>query len=234
MNIFDDLYLLFQPIVNTESTMDFNEFEVLLRTHETNSFPEVLFTKLMNDEDLYINYLDWFQKEMKKHLDAFPQYNFSLNLFPSQINKEVTWEFLNVLKPYSSQIMIEITEHIKPFQKQVDHMNNQIDMESYLIKMSKLGYQIALDDVSTGQNNLEFVLNNIDHIDTMKFTLTAFMDAQMEDVRDFIYAWKNVAMRHGKRFIVEGVENDEVSNMLTSSGFTYQQGLHWPFVKDMY
>ncbi|OFI48017.1 hypothetical protein BG262_00510 [Floricoccus penangensis] len=233
MNIFDDLYLLFQPIVNTESTMDFNEFEILLRTHETNSFPESLFTRLMNDEGLYINYLDWFHKEIKKNMDAFPKYNFSLNLFPNQITKEATWKFLNELKSYSSQIMIEITEHIKPFQKQVDHMNNQIDMESYLIKMRGLGYQVALDDISTGQNNLEFVLNNIEHIDTMKFTLTAFMDAQMEDVKDFIYAWKHVAMRHGKRFIVEGVENEEISKRLSDSGFTYQQGYYWPFIKDM-
>ena len=62
----DDFYLLFQPIVNVETSKTkvakvnekVDEYEVLLRSYKTDTFPSEEFHFILSHEDYYIIFMD--------------------------------------------------------------------------------------------------------------------------------------------------------------------------------
>ncbi|OFI48795.1 hypothetical protein BG261_05245 [Floricoccus tropicus] len=228
-----NLSLAFQPIVDLNSETKYLEFEILLRNKKDNSFPAELFNDLLMDDHVYSEFLKWFKQELIIQINNHPDYRFSINFFPVQLNFESTWSFFEDMSQYSSNIIIEITEHPEPFRDHFDIEDNQAEFVSNIEKIAAFGYDISLDDISCGQYSLEFVLRNIENIRNLKFTLLPFKNHEFDDIDIFIAAWYDLAQRHNKRFIIEGIEDKELSQSMLERGLTYQQGYNWPMFKDL-
>ncbi len=65
----DDFYLLFQPIVNVETSTTnvakVDEYEVLLRSYKSDTFPSDEFHFILSHEEYYIIFMDWFSEKLE-------------------------------------------------------------------------------------------------------------------------------------------------------------------------
>lgn len=96
----------------------------------------------------------------------------------------------------------------------------------YISKLKKTGFSIAIDDVGSGQNNLEMIANNTDNIHTIKISLLNFMNLNEGVMFRFLDSWLNLSQHYQLNLIVEGVESEYVSKKLTQLGILYQQGYY--------
>ncbi|HBO88919.1 MAG TPA: EAL domain-containing protein, partial [Streptococcus sp.] len=79
----DDLYLLFQPIVNVETSTTnvakVDEYEVLLRSYKTDIFPSDEFHFILSHEEYYIIFMNWFSEKLEEKLNQHPEIVLSVN-----------------------------------------------------------------------------------------------------------------------------------------------------------
>lgn len=223
----NDFYLDFQPIVHVlaEGKCDMTHFEVLLRSRQDHRYPEDLLNFYITSEDKNHLLVDWYASQLIAFCEKYPLYVFNYNIHPQQFVYESTWRYLDQLKDYSKQIHIEITEKLVPVDFAVEGVS--FKMETHIRKVHDLGYTVSIDDVATGQNTLELVMNNIDCISSLKFSLRAFNHLELEILGLFLEAWQSLAQKHDIKFIVEGVESQEDSQKLFERGIVWQQGYFW-------
>lgn len=222
-----DLYLVFQPIINLKCRKfsENTEFEVLLRSKSAGGYPGELMDKYIEIEVLNKYLLTWYLSEMVFYCQKHPNYIFNVNIHPQQFLHTSTWEFLTALKEYAKQVNIEITE--KPFsveeirQFPIDHIS------SFIKGVKSLGFKVSFDDVGSGQNSLEMVAKNIEQVDCLKFSLHTFRFMEQETVAMFLRAWHQLAHDNNIRIVVEGIEDETMSQFLFEKGIHLQQGYYW-------
>ncbi|MBZ6527524.1 EAL domain-containing protein [Aerococcaceae bacterium DSM 111021] len=223
----NDFYLEFQPIIHVlpEGKYDMTHFEVLLRSRQNHRYPEDLLDFYISCEERNHLLVDWYAGQLMVLCEKYPQYTFNYNIHPQQFIYESTWRYLDQLKDYSKQIHIEITEKLVPVDFAVEGVS--FKMETFIQKIHGLSYKVSIDDVATGQNTLELVMNNIDCISSLKLSLLSFNNLDVETLGLFLDAWQSLAQKHGIKFIVEGVESQEASEKLFERGIVWQQGYYW-------
>ena len=226
-SIREDLYLVFQPIIQliSKDRKEITEFEVLLRSKTTGAYPGNLMDQFITSEELNKHFLSWYLEEMEVHCQRYPDYVFNVNIHPQQFLHSSTWCFLKKLREYTHQVNIEITEkHICSDDYQL--IPHQC-IGTFIKELRLLGYKVGFDDVGSGSNSFEMVSKNIDHIDCLKFSLHSFRYVNKETVDLFLRAWHHLANSHDVKIVVEGVEDAAMSEKLFARGIHWQQGYYW-------
>lgn len=223
----NDFYLEFQPIIHVfpKGRYEMTYFEVLLRSRHSHRYPEDLVDFYITCEERNHLLVDWYASQLMTLCEKYPQYTFNYNIHPQQLIYASTWRYLDQLKGFSKQIHIEITERLVPVDFAVEGVS--FKMETFIQKIQGLGYKVSIDDVSTGQNTLELVMNNIDYISSLKFSLLSFNNLEVETLELFLDAWQSLTQKHDIKLIVEGVESQEDSQKLFERGIVWQQGYYW-------
>ncbi|MCH4168482.1 MAG: EAL domain-containing protein [Streptococcaceae bacterium] len=217
----DQYYLVYQPIVkciNREEQI-VNDYEVLLRSKQTNRFPVDEFNKLISKESTNAVFLEWYIEMLVEKMRTFPNLSLSLNFNLEQLQYQSTLMLLRKLSQFSHRIMIEFTEQMP---KGFCHMD--ITIKYIMDELIKMGYRISIDDVSTGINSVSFLLKHIESINRLKFSIIHFQSLNQETLELFIKSWHSFADDYKKEFVIEGVENTHFSLEMFDSGIVFQQG----------
>ena len=151
----DDFYLLFQPIVNVETSKTkvakvnekVDEYEVLLRSYKTDTFPSDEFHFILSHEEYYIIFMDWFSEKLEEKLNQHPEILLSVNFCLDQFQYIGSNQFLERFKSYSENILIEITEHFPT--RNPELLDSLPDI---LKKIKQYNYKIVIDDFTEGIN----------------------------------------------------------------------------------
>lgn len=219
-----NLYFVFQPIIRTmcATYQKIYSYEVLLRSKEDGRFPVDLFTDLITDESKNKILLDEYVKMVYDFMESHPHSELSINLHHQQLSHESTWGFLKKIQNYSQRITIEFTEFPPD-----SYVRNNFSTRAWMRDINELGFKIALDDVDSGLNSLQFVMDHIDLLHTIKFSMLPFRKMDRSTMLHFIEGWIKISTRYGIGFVVEAVEDRDTAKQLSKMGAIYQQGYYW-------
>ncbi|WP_167628998.1 EAL domain-containing protein [Listeria valentina] len=175
-------------------------------------------------EENYSAFTNWLQKELMKVLANHIYPKVSINIRSSQFFHLETMKMFEKLKPYSGQIVIEITEDLVRLPETKTHFTpTELDAFLYgkIWSLQAFGYDVMLDDVGCGINSLERVTYYLPLITGFKISLEKF---ELTILEAFITAWKKFADEHGKLVVLEHVRSKAVSSMLEGMSLVLQQG----------
>lgn len=220
MNDLDKLfYLIYQPIVRiiSDGETESYEFEVLLRSKETDRFPANEFNEIVTYDETNRIFLDWYERKLTEKALSFRGIYFSINFHPQQWEHPSTYIFLRNMAPLSNRLVIELTEHL-PTNMNMKYYENAFEV------MAQHGFLVAVDDVGSGMNSLSFLVNYVDYIYRLKFSLLHFREMKPAVIDSFLHSWNQFAKEYQKELVVEGVESQELSSKLFKQGINLQQG----------
>ncbi|WP_268912472.1 EAL domain-containing protein [Lentilactobacillus sp. SPB1-3] len=148
----------------------------------------------------------------------------SLNLNRTQmmdpaINRAVS-EAQDILRPM--RVNIELTE--EPSDKGI----TVADMEPHFKVFEERGMELCIDDVGTGENQLDRIAELIPYSSEVKFALQNF-DKPFSDpqIQEKVKFWHQIAIDNKLRFILEGIENKEDDEIATSLEIDLRQGYYY-------
>lgn len=229
--LIEGFYLVFQPIfkVCPSGSPKIVDYEILLRAAD-HRFPKDRFQTIIKDEDRNGIFLSWFAGKLVELVTHFPQKKFDINIEPQQLQYQSTWDFLSRMSSYSDQLIIEITERAPLYFEYSS--KNAIILEGSLSKIKSLGYEVALDDVGSGQNSLGEVVKNYPNIDRLKFSMVCFKNIKNQIELNFLKSWIKLSEEYQLEIVVEGIETKEMSAKLVEDNcYCLQQGFYWQFPK---
>lgn len=223
----DKFSLVFQPIMKlfSETESELYAYEILLHCREKDCFPKYEFNRLIQNEDTNRILMEWYEKELIVYLRRYPEFLFELNIHPQQLKCASTWRFLESMQIFNKRLIIELTEHPPVFLHYKDSV--EYNLSHCMKQIVKLGYEIVIDDVSSGQNTLDLVIENIDSISGFKFSMLNFRDLDFDTMMSFLEVWLKFSKKYHLGFIVEGVENKEIMQYLYRKEVILQQGYYW-------
>ncbi len=134
---------------------------------------------------------------------------------PSIINHQVV-DHLSIFIPYLShyKIILEITE--TSLITQINYASNNIK------KLKEMGFLIALDDFGSGYSSISYLSSM--PVDIVKFDITLIR--QLEDYKQLsiIRHLANMIKETGHLLVAEGIETEELNQIVKELGFNYAQG----------
>lgn len=228
----EDLQFHFQAKVDVQNKRLIG-YEVLLRNNEQNPYyPAAKMAEVIHDRKEHSLFLKWFQEELMRLVVLCPTAQFSINFAPKQLFYPETHVFFTEMQPYAKQLTIEITEDAPFFTASNDTINSlTIDQHflSIFASIKEKGYCIALDDVGSGRNSLEEVLKYTPYLDQIKFSMVNCSKKKLNEatLQLFLHAWKRFSEDYHLDFIIEGVEDQEMSDELKEQGMFLQQGYYF-------
>lgn len=214
-------YLIFQPIIELKNnkTVDISEYEVLLRSYDDHNFPNQEFNEILIETEKHKLFMAWYAEKINSILLANKTIHLAINIHPLQWASPVIFDFFNTLKYFSSRIKIELTEHSEPVTDDIGEK-----FESLYAHLGRLGYNFAIDDVGSGVNDIDFVIEHIEQVSSIKFSILPFRKLKQKTLLLFIDAWFQLAKDFNKEFVVEGIECEKISLLLLNKGIKRQQG----------
>ncbi len=146
----------------------------------------------------------------------------SINVSSKELSHENMYQdFLDIIEKYDidvSKIRMEITESAMFESYDVASRNMEI--------LNNEGIQLYLDDFGTGYSSLERVMNC--PVKTIKFDKALLYksldDNRMDDILTYMI---EVLKKNGFITLVEGVEDESMSQFSVNRGFDYIQGYHY-------
>lgn len=228
----NEFQLYFQPKVDMQDNRIIG-YEILLRNKETNPFyPAQKLEEIIYNKEKHSLYLNWFQEELEQLVQLFPTVIFSINFAPKQLFYPETHAFFTKLQPYAEQLIIEITEDVPLFVASIENMNSSIieqRLQSIFTSIKEKGYDIALDDVDSGKNSLDEVLKYTSYLKQIKFSIVKCNKKNLkeETMHLFLGAWQKIAEDYELDFVIEGIENQQISETFNEQGIFLQQGYHF-------
>ncbi len=219
-NTSQGLVLHYQPIVNSVSGKT-EYYEVLLR---------------IRDKFGLIGAGDIFSVAEKLSLEA------ELDI---EIIKSIEQDFDNQVIPAGTGVSINfssallslpnLTQHITPLCKHLkEHiivlevtektLITNISMVSMkLVELREMGFQIALDDFGSGYSSIRYLANM--PVDIVKFDISMIRQLTKEDKsRSIITGTARVILESGFKLVAEGIETDELKQLVLEMGATHLQG----------
>ena len=156
------------------------------------------------------------RKSLATALTSHSECKIYINLEPCQMEFDSVWQFLEeVHEQYGSQVAIEITERRETIHS-LDYLDEKI------IRLKKMGFELAIDDVCAGSNSYAFIVRQLKAIQRIKLSLLVFKNEDHETTRDFVNAWLTFATRHHLDFVIEGIAETFAGNPTV-----LQQGFYW-------
>lgn len=218
----------YQPIVKV-GDQEVVAAEALIRWKhpQYGLIPPDVFIALMERTGFIVKLGQYVLEEVLKQQKRWELFKFkpvevSINVSMVEIN---TGEFVqNVEKNLGHHqvkpelIKFEITEGIA--------MINEAEAEKYFLALKKLGVGISLDDFGTGYTSFGYLKKfPADNVKIDK-SLVDYILTNEEDQR-IVKAIIELAHTLGMKIVVEGIENKEMAEMITSYGCDYMQGYYF-------
>lgn len=123
---------------------------------------------------------------------------------------------------YPTKLVVELTEEEGP-QKYSDS-----DLIPHLRNFMEHGMQISLDDVGTGDNDFNSIRDFLPLASELKFALQNFRTGIKDpNIREKLLGWQNISKKYGLRLILEGIENEDDSEMSDSLRIDLRQGYYY-------
>ena len=225
-NNFEGFELYFQPILDAK-TKKIIECESLLRwkTPEIQDAAPYEFIKILEDTGEIREVGTWVMEEALRHAAIWQKkyHNISVSFNVSYIQL-LDGEFVNKLITKAKElqvnpkfIMIELTESCNA--DDTEMLSNQFD------KLQKLGFKIAMDDFGTEYASfglLHDVSMDVLKID-QKFVRGLIREGNMTDMA-IIENVVNMCRQLSIQTIAEGIETEEIQDIIRSIGVSYLQG----------
>ena len=222
----DELVLNFQPKVDMVQNKVLG-FEALLRwkNPEKGLLPPDAFLPLVNSEKSVMLKLGrWVFEHAFSQLSLWNKkghrFTLGINISAHEFNEVTTLELLaDLLKRHSiidpSQIELEILE--------THALEDSPQAHEMIKKCQALGFSIALDDFGTGYSTLSYLKEL--PVDTLKIDKSFVME-MLDDSGSFsiIEAAMGLAKAFRCKVVAEGVESEELGNMLIQLDCTVAQG----------
>ena len=216
-----------QPIFSIEpdaiKKRKINSYELLLRNiNGVDSFPLEVFKSFLTNNDTNRIFWNWARQKLRAIITRYPTTNFSINIDPQQLYYESTFDFLENMKYCNDHLMIEITETL-PFSRPLDNYYNY-DLTQKIKTIYKMGYKIAVDDVSNGMNSVSMVKKYAPYIKRIKLSLfqLKFNDCKIE--RSLIVMWGSIAQYLDLEIVIEGIDTLSTNVWIANNIFCLQQG----------
>lgn len=218
------LYFVFQPIIRTmcAKSQHICSYEVLLRSKDDARFPFDLFMDLISNETSNEILLDEYKEMVYDFMECRTDVDLSINLHHQQLSYGSTWEFLKAIQTHSDRITIEFTE-MPPD----NYVLNTYSTRQWMQDINALGFKIALDDIDSGLNSLQFVMEHIDLVTIIKFSLLPFRMMERPLILHFVERWIKISNCYDVSLVIEAVEDAQLAHELYEMGAVYQQGYYW-------
>lgn len=148
----------------------------------------------------------------------------SVNLNRTQVlNQQVVdalIEAQTLLRP--TRIQVELTEE----ECNLNDIND--DVISVLKQFIDLGIEVSIDDVDCGCNTEHQVKQLIPFANEIKFALQNFDQSVFQPVvQERLLFWRDFAYSHKVRFVLEGIENEEIDRLIDSFEVDIRQGYYY-------
>jgi EAL domain-containing protein (putative c-di-GMP-specific phosphodiesterase class I) len=138
-----------------------------------------------------------------------------INLHSSDLLDETLYDADGPLAPHASRIVLEVTERAA--------LANRADVPSSILRLRKLGYRIAIDDLGAGYSGLSYFA--ILTPDVVKLDITLVRDCHREPVkRKLIGSLTTLCREMGMRVVAEGVETTDERDVVLELGCDLLQG----------
>ncbi len=217
-----DLTLYCQPIyrVTGVDQAQVVDYELLLRQTNGQAVAVEQLNHWMSVTERRKQMRAWVISELETFFDAHPEVILNLNIDPWQFIYPDSWDYLNELQRLNKQLHLEITERNSVGTK-LPHFTDLLD------NLKQREFVVSLDDVGSGYNSLQTVLNNSQYLDRIKFSLLIFGQKDHSSEILFAQAWQDLACRRGLEMVVEGVECPYLVEELIQCHCQLQQGFYW-------
>lgn len=197
-----------------------NTYEMLMR-NSSGAFPGMDFLHSLATEEGNEKWIAVSRQSLDEALNERQDCRIYINLEPCQLKFASVWRFLAEIRmKYPQQVAVEITER-RDKVHDLEYLDNEID------RLSKMGFEIAIDDVSAGSNSYEFVVRQLKAIKRIKLSLLLFKNEDEKVVVDFIHAWYSFATRHHLDIVLEGISDKRVAEKFAGKPMVFQQGYYW-------
>ncbi|GAY73442.1 EAL domain-containing protein [Lentilactobacillus kosonis] len=129
-------------------------------------------------------------------------------------------EAQDILRPM--RVNIELTE------EPADEGITVADMEPHFKVFEQRGMELCIDDVGTGENQLDRISELIPYSSEIKFALQNF-DEPFTDkkIQERVKFWHQVAIDNKLRFILEGIEDQQDDEIATALEIDLRQGYYY-------
>lgn len=129
-------------------------------------------------------------------------------------------EAQDILRPM--RVNIELTE------EPADEGITVADMEQHFKVFEQRGMELCIDDVGTGENQLDRISELIPYSSEIKFALQNF-DEPFTDkkIQKRVKFWHQVAIDNKLRFILEGIEDQQDDEIATALEIDLRQGYYY-------
>ncbi len=226
----DELSLNYQPLIDLE-TGKLNGFEALVRWNDASrgSVSPVDFIPVAEESGLIIPLGRWVLKEAAKQLKQWDRefgselpLKMSINMSAVQLVRDdfayAVSDAMRNANISGDRITIELTE--SAFIEDPD--NARKVMES----LKALNTCLAMDDFGTGYSNLAYLQQL--PIDVLKIDRSFVTDMiRDKDKYSIVSAVLSLANSLGMKTTAEGIETQELSQLLTGLGCSYGQGFYY-------
>ena len=223
----DEFLLYLQPKIGTKDGTLVGA-EALTRwhyKHEKLLFPDqfILFFEENDvidklDYKVFMNVCDFIRNLINKNIKPFP---ISVNVSRFITNFDVYLDNLErIRKKYDidpQYIEIEITEGM--------YYENSYIISSFIDKLHKIGYLVAMDDFGAGYSNLVSLAKL--NFDVIKFDRSFCIDLENSNVRIMLDKLMDLVRSLKKKTICEGVETEFDVKYLTKIGCDSIQGFYY-------
>lgn len=223
----NDFVLFLQQKVN--GALEEVGYEILLRDSKDNHcFPVLKFEEVRNNQAYYLAFLTWFEVEIRRLLDNYPKSSFSINFTRAELFYDETMALLDRIKVNSDRLTIEVTEEVVINFRLVTEIKGK-SFISQLKKIKEMGYQVSIDDISSGQNSVGAILEWLPFIDELKISHVNFLKLGLERqaLASLIEFWQSFCEKNSLRLVIEGIEEEAVFNQLKKQGLTLFQGFYF-------
>lgn len=215
-------HAIFQPMVTVKNDMhpEIADYEMLLRNAD-NKFPGKEFLDGILTEDGNQKWIQATIPALKAALVGHPKRRIFINIDPAQLSFQEIWDFLaDTHQNYGQQVAIEITERRKLI-PDIQYFYEEFH------RLKAMGFELAIDDVSSGGNSYQFVCNHLEDINRIKLSLLIFKHSKPQTTLQFARAWLDLAKENNMTFVLEGVESPRIAKLFAGEDHVLQQGFYW-------
>jgi polar amino acid transport system substrate-binding protein len=218
----------YQPIIRT-SDREVIAAEALIRWkhHEYGYIPPDIFIPMLEKSGFIVDLGRFVLSEVLKQQKRWEVFKFkpievSINMSLLEIESEGFVENISQqLEEHQVSpelIKFEVTEGAA--------MENEIQAERQLQELKRLGVSIALDDFGTGYTSFAYLKKFPADILKIDKSLVDYILENKEDQR-IIKAMIELGHNLGMKIVVEGIENKEMADLISSYGCDYLQGYYF-------
>ncbi len=220
----DEFKLVYQPVINLKQHQKCY-LEALLRWKDEDEHQHSIdrTIELAEKNDLIKPLTQWIIETAcadLQHLDM-DDVQIAVNLSMIDLHDEKLPDriaySMNQYSVNPNQLMVEITEG--------QIMRDQQQVVEILQRLSDMGISLTIDDFGTGQASLTYLKNL--PVEKLKIDRT-FVQDMVHDIDDSAIVEATIKLAHtlGKEVVAEGVENDDIHELLVQMDCDYAQGYY--------